>query len=281
MTLSYTGERLTTSVYNDSTVAHLHRYAYALEYVQDKVVLDIACGEGYGTDILSAKASFIHGVDISDEAIAHAKSKYSKKNINFIKGYADNIPLDDESVDIVVSFETIEHHDKHQEMISECKRVLKKDGILIISSPDKYYYSDRRNYKNTYHVKELYQQEFYELIRTYFTNLFLLKQGNAYGNLIYDTGREKGINLYSGDYNTIDKRRDVTFPEFNLIIASNAALACPPNSFFESELVNKVLIDEANKYKSMYLNIQQSSYYKLGKLLLKPLAFLKNSTSKK
>lgn len=281
MILSYTGERLTTNVYNDSTVAHLHRYGYALEYVKDKVVLDIACGEGYGTDILSGKASFVYGADISDEAIRHAQSKYNKQNIKFLKGYAHEIPLEDESVDVVVSFETIEHHDKHHEMISECKRVLKKDGILIISSPDKYYYSDSRNYKNTFHVKELYQQEFYELIKACFTNLFLLKQGNTCGNLIYNTENEKGINIYSGDYDTIDKRKDVVFPEFNLIVASNTPLACPNNSFFESELINKGLIDEANKYKNMYLNIQQSAYYKLGKLLLKPFNFLKNSTSKK
>lgn len=281
MTLSYTGERLTTNVYNDSTVAHLHRYSYALEYAQDKVVLDIACGEGYGTNILSGKASFVYGVDISDEAVRHAQAKYNKQNIKFIKGSAHEIPLEDESVDVVVSYETIEHHDKHHEMISECKRVLKKDGILIISSPDKYYYSDSRNYKNAYHVKELYQQEFYELIKTYFTNLFLLKQANACGNLIYNTGSENGINLYSGNYETMDKIKDVSFPEFNLIIAGNNALACPNNSFFESELINKDLIDEANKYKRMYLNIHDSAYYKLGKLLLKPFSFLKTTTSKK
>jgi len=277
MILSYTGERLTTKVYGESTVAHLHRYSHALEYVQGKVVLDIACGEGYGTNMLGEKASFVYGVDISDEAIGHAQLKYNKQNIKFIKGSTDEIPLKDESVDVIVSFETIEHHDKHHEMISECKRVLKKDGIFIISSPDKYYYSDSRNYKNAYHVKELYQQEFYELVKTYFANLFLLKQGNVCGNLIYNTENEKGVSLYSGNYEAIDKRKDVTFPEFNLIVASNAALACPKNSFFESELVNKVLIDEANKYKSMYLNIHQSAYYKLGKLLLKPFRFLRSN----
>jgi hypothetical protein len=60
----------------------------------------------------------------------------------------------------VVSFETIEHISEHEEMFAEIKRVLKDDGLLIMSSPDKRYYSEARNYENPFHVRELHGAEF-------------------------------------------------------------------------------------------------------------------------
>jgi len=62
--------------------------------------------------------------------------------------------------DLVVSFETIEHHDEHEQMLAEVKRVLKPDGMAIISSPDKAIYTDKPEYHNSFHVKELYREEF-------------------------------------------------------------------------------------------------------------------------
>ena len=74
------------------------------------------------------------------------------------------IPLDDDSVDLVISFETIEHHDKHHEMMAEIRRVLAPEGILMLSSPDKKYYSDIPKFQNSYHIKELYFEEFKDLV---------------------------------------------------------------------------------------------------------------------
>jgi ubiquinone/menaquinone biosynthesis C-methylase UbiE len=278
MILPHTGERLTTDVHDKTMVEHLHRYSVALEYVQDKIVLDIASGEGYGTDILSTRAKFVNGVDNSEEAIKHAQLKYNRHNTNFIKGYAHEIPLENESIDVVVSFETIEHHDKHQEMIKECKRVLKKDGVLIISSPDKKLYADIPNYKNPFHVKELYEEEFRALIATYFTNVHLLKQGVVRGSLIYSRDAVPLV-LYSGDYENLHQEGDINY-QYNLVIASNRDLSFPKNSFFESDLVNAELIEERNRYKKKYLTIYNSKYYKVGKVLLKPLLFLKKIIKK-
>lgn len=61
---NWTGERLETFVLNDSTIEHLHRYAIAKELAQGKHVLDIACGEGYGSNLLASSARFVDGVDI-------------------------------------------------------------------------------------------------------------------------------------------------------------------------------------------------------------------------
>ena len=152
--LPWTGERYLPEITGDIELEHLHRYAIARDLAYGKDVLDIACGEGYGSELLATVARKVTGVDISEETIAHAARKYVRPNIAFAVGSCACIPLADASVDLVVSFETIEHHDRHLEMMQEIRRVLRPAGVLIISSPDKHEYSDVPDYKNEYHVKD-------------------------------------------------------------------------------------------------------------------------------
>ena len=137
----YTGERLETHESGQGMLEHLHRYGVALEFCRHKDVLDIASGEGYGSNLLAKVARNITGVDISADTVREASEKYAtrQKNLQFIEGSAAAIPAKAASFDVVVSFETIEHHDKHEEMMAEIKRVLRPGGMLIISSPDKLY----------------------------------------------------------------------------------------------------------------------------------------------
>jgi 2-polyprenyl-3-methyl-5-hydroxy-6-metoxy-1,4-benzoquinol methylase len=160
-------ERLTTDLFTMSSVEHLHRYAIAADLCRGKDALDIASGEGYGSNLLAKVAKSVVGVDISSEVIKQASVKYARANLTFRDGAADAIPLGDSSVDVVVSFETLEHHDKHEGMLAEIKRVLRPDGIMIISTPDKLFYSDVTGYRNAYHVKELYLDEFKALIERF------------------------------------------------------------------------------------------------------------------
>ena len=166
--LIFTGERFLPTEAGNIALEHLHRYFQAREIAAGKVVLDIASGEGYGSAILAEAALSVTGVDISDEAVAHARRRYQRDNLQYLVGDCAQIPLPDASVDMVVSFETIEHHNRHEEMLREIKRVLREDGVLLISSPDKKYYSDELNYSNPYHVKELYRDEFEALIGRHF-----------------------------------------------------------------------------------------------------------------
>ncbi|MEP6927289.1 MAG: class I SAM-dependent methyltransferase [Ginsengibacter sp.] len=180
------GERLETHQFGEVMLEHLHRYAITLELCKNKVVLDIASGEGYGSNMLANVASNVTGVDISYEAINAANVKYARKqdNLEFIKGSADSIPTKSDLYDVVVSFETIEHHDRHKEMIAEIKRVLKPDGLLIISSPDKLFYSDKKGTTNPFHVKELYKDEFKSLLTDSFKNAELFRQNSFFCSLI-------------------------------------------------------------------------------------------------
>src|SRR6478672_7942172 len=125
-------ERLETFGINSTSIEHLHRYAITMALVKGKTVLDIACGEGYGTYFLAQNATNILGVDIDAPTIQKAKQKYIRPNLEFRAGSALAIPEKDNSFDVVVSFETLEHVVEHGTMMGEIKRVLKPKGMLII-----------------------------------------------------------------------------------------------------------------------------------------------------
>lgn len=279
----YTGERLTTFVQNATMMEHLHRYAFAQGFIDSREVLDIASGEGYGSNLMAEQASRVTGVDISKEAVDHSTKKYQRDNLNFLQGAADRIPLNDSSVDVVVSFETIEHHDKHDEMFSEIKRVLRKDGLLIISSPDKLHYSELPKVKNTFHVKELYTHEFKDLVSRHFKFYYLFFQKAAYGSLIVPELPIDNSNFkeYSGDYQKISYKDNLDEPLYNICIASDKEIDV---SRIDISFFNKYdLMEDLLKKKEDYEHIErllytvESSYaYKIGRILTFPVRWFRN-----
>ncbi|MBS1680680.1 MAG: class I SAM-dependent methyltransferase [Bacteroidetes bacterium] len=261
---NWTGERLETFVFSETTFEHLHRYALAIQLAVGKVVLDIASGEGYGSNLLSDVASNVIGVDVSEEVIENAKKKYRKANLDFVVGSADHIPIPDKSIDVVVSFETIEHHDKHDEMLFEIKRVLKDKGLMIMSSPNKLNYTDRSAYKNPFHVQELYENEFKALINKNFRMATFLHQQTFYGSLIFAEGRSEFFVEYKGNYDAITRQEGFT-SYYIIAIASDLALPDVGSSLFKDSFAIKALID----------GIKKSRSFRLGYLLLTPLRSLR------
>lgn len=164
--LDFTGERMVPERASSNDFwEHVHRYQFAAQFVKGKQVLDIACGEGYGTASLSkAGVASVVGVDVSQLACEHARAKYG---IAALVGNADNIPLADNSVDVVTSFETIEHLSAPDQFLRECFRVLKPKGLLIISTPDKEVYS-KNGHHNHYHCSEMTEKEFLSKLKSHF-----------------------------------------------------------------------------------------------------------------
>ena len=183
--MTFTGERFVPELRGQIAYEHRHRYAVALECARDRDVLDIACGEGYGSSLVAAVARKVIGVDIDDVSIRHAASRYPAPNLSFRVGSATAIPLDDRSIDVVVSFETLEHLREQREMLSECVRVLRPDGRLLISSPNKLVYSDARGVVNPYHVRELYFDEFRDLLAEFFPEIRLYGQRIVGGSVMH------------------------------------------------------------------------------------------------
>jgi len=174
--LEFTGERFTPECVREIAYEHWHRYAWAATVVDGKQVLDAACGEGYGSYLLSARAAQVIGVDLSDNAIEHASHRYGSDSLKFQQADVTELPLEDHSVDVVVSFETLEHLHAQDDMLREFRRVLRPDGCLLISSPDRKTYSDDTGYENPYHVRELYRDEFEALLSRHFPAYSLFGQ---------------------------------------------------------------------------------------------------------
>jgi SAM-dependent methyltransferase len=158
--LQFTGERFTPERRGAIWYEHWHRYCAALPAAVGKRVLDAACGEGYGSMLLAGAAASVVGVDIDTIAIDHAKSCYAHRtNLSFVQGSCTALPCADASVDLVISFETIEHLAEQEAMLAEFRRVLVQDGALIISSPNKAIYSGETGRTNHFHVRELTRDE--------------------------------------------------------------------------------------------------------------------------
>jgi SAM-dependent methyltransferase len=184
--LAFTGERFTPECVREIWYEHWHRYAFALALAKGRRVLDAACGEGYGSHLLATVANSVHGVDISAQAIEHARTRYgSADNIAFCVGDAAALDLPDRSFDLVVSFETLEHLAAQKELIAGFARVLAEDGVLLISSPDKRTYSDIAGFRNEFHVRELYREELLELLQPHFRDVRLFGQKLMFQSVIW------------------------------------------------------------------------------------------------
>lgn len=188
--MDFTGERLVLGKRGIELLEmeHLHRYNSVYNLVKDKIVLDIACGTGYGSALLAQNSKYVYGVDISQEAIDYCNENYNMANLSYRKGSVSKIPLEDNSIEVIISFETIEHvNEELQEAFKkEISRVLKKDGLLIMSTPDKYVYSDIPQYENEFHIKEFYKDEFKEFFADIFKNVRFFNQGLQICDVIDD-----------------------------------------------------------------------------------------------
>ena len=171
MDIDFTGERFVPDKASDKLKdEHLERYFFASEYVQDKRVLDIACGVGYGSLILkNAGARYVDGVDISEAAILYAQTNSNDSNVNFTIDSITSYRAE-EKYDVIVCFETIEHVSSYREALVNLKQLLSDDGLLIASSPNRLITSPRCNEmsdapRNEFHTQEFTVEEFLALMK--------------------------------------------------------------------------------------------------------------------
>lgn len=252
--LPWTGERFIPGVAGDTALEHLHRYALAQFLASGKRVLDVACGEGYGSHLLAEKAMSVVGIDLDAEAVAHAHAKYNRPNLEFRQGNCNFLPLPDASIDLTVSFETLEHHAEHDAMLAELRRVLAPDGVLLISTPDRHHYSDERHYANPFHVKELYADEFRRLILRHFPHVTLYGQRVVFGSLAAPFDGKGPFVTYSGDSSEVEKNNGLAAPFYLIAVASVGFPPLLPASLFDGTSAwqgqTQALLQEAAEAKN-------------------------------
>lgn len=232
--MEFTGERFVPQVEGDIRLEHLHRYLAARSIVAGKRVLDIACGEGYGSELMAGTALEVTGVDVDEESIEHARQAYKKSNLRFVRGDITAIPLGDASVDVVVSFETIEHLSDHRRMMLEVKRVLAPNGVLVLSSPDRREYSDVPRYKNPYHIRELYVSELKALLSQHFKASTLYGQRVHYGSVLMPVNDLTATitNYRDGEDGDLVEGSGLPNPVYIIAVASDGPLPDLPAGLF-------------------------------------------------
>jgi 2-polyprenyl-3-methyl-5-hydroxy-6-metoxy-1,4-benzoquinol methylase len=142
--LECSGERMIEDAYRQTPdgwviyLMHIASYRFAASYCKGKRVLDLGCGSGYGAALIAEIAASVTAVDISAEAIAYANEHYRNDNIRFARIEKDEpLPFADESFDVVLSFQVIEHVADTENYLREAARVLSLAGTLILITPDR------------------------------------------------------------------------------------------------------------------------------------------------
>jgi GT2 family glycosyltransferase/SAM-dependent methyltransferase len=182
--IEWTGERCVPWAPDVQVIyEHMHRYLWAARIVAGKRVLDLGSGEGFGAAILAEAASEVVGVDIDERTVEHASLNWSGPSVSFRQGSAlDLSPFEGQSFDVVVAFEIIEHLQDQAAMLAQIKHVLKPDGLLIVSTPDRRIYSEASGQDNPFHERELSSEEFSQLLGDAFANVALWGQRTITGS---------------------------------------------------------------------------------------------------
>jgi O-antigen biosynthesis protein len=228
--LEWTGERFVPWA-KEPAVAyeHLHRYLWASSFAKGRRVLDLASGEGYGADMLARQAAFVCGLDIDEDAVRHASEKYRRPNLQFLKGSITAVPIhESSSFDVITCFEAIEHIDQHDELLKEVRRLLKPDGLFVVSTPNKEAYNAPGEPANPFHVREITFDEFNALLTRHFSRVSYLGQRVHPASSMWPIGladgasvREFTVERRDGEFQAlVDDQRPALY---YVAIASDAA----------------------------------------------------------
>ena len=184
----FTGERVIPGqVELDLWNEHRARYAFAHRFAAGRRVLDIGCGSGYGTAELAQTAQSVDGIDVAVEAIDYARAQFAADNVRFTVASAAALPFRAAAFDLITCFEVIEHLADWKQLLLEAHRVLADGGLLLISTPNKSYYTESRgpDGANPYHVHEFEAAEFEEELARVFPHVALLSQNRSEAFVFY------------------------------------------------------------------------------------------------
>ncbi|MFN3007287.1 class I SAM-dependent methyltransferase [Mycolicibacterium wolinskyi] len=165
--LPLTGERTIPGLAEENYWFRRHEVVYQrlADRCIDRDVLEAGCGEGYGADLIADVARNVIGLDYDEATVAHVRARYPRVDIRH--GNLAELPLADNSVDVVVNFQVIEHLWDQAQFVAECYRVLRPGGVFLVSTPNRITFSPGRDTPlNPFHTRELNAAELTELLVT-------------------------------------------------------------------------------------------------------------------
>ncbi|MGO9386355.1 MAG: class I SAM-dependent methyltransferase [Mycobacterium sp.] len=163
--LTLTGERTIPDLDIENYWFRRHQVVYQrlASRCADREVLEAGCGEGYGADLIADVARRVIAVDYDEAAVAHVRGRYPR--VEVMRANLAELPLPDASVDVVVNFQVIEHLWDQPQFVAECARVLRRPGLLMVSTPNRITFSPGRDTPiNPFHTRELNAGELTELL---------------------------------------------------------------------------------------------------------------------
>lgn len=222
---------------------HVHRYLLAARVAAGRSVIDIGSGEGYGSAWLASTARRVVGLEFDPRAARAAAARYARGNLAFATGDARRLPFASESADVVTCFEMVEHVGEPEAVLDEIRRVVRPDGLALISTPNKAVYTDEAGYRNPYHLREYYLEEFEDELRTRFDTCLLLGQRILAGSVMWDlSGKETGFSALAepvgGGRVVTGALRDLVKPRYVLAVCSREPRDLDVRSLLPSMLVD-------------------------------------------
>ncbi|MCB0924217.1 MAG: class I SAM-dependent methyltransferase [Mycobacterium sp.] len=163
--LPLTGERTVPGLAEENYWFRRHEVAYqhCVGICAGQEVLEAGCGEGYGAALLASAARRVVAVDYDAATVAHVRSRYP--SVEVVEGNLAALPVPDASVDVVVNFQVIEHLWDQPQFITECLRVLRPGGALLMSTPNRITFTPGSETPvNPFHTRELNAAELAELL---------------------------------------------------------------------------------------------------------------------
>jgi SAM-dependent methyltransferase len=165
-------ERRAAYLTDTQHVVNLSGYVWAarqLGPLEERCVLDLSCGTGYGSDYLGACAGRIVGIDCAPDVVAKCRADYPRSNVSFLAMDACALAFRDASFDCIVSQDTIEHVQDDSRFVSELTRVLKPNGVLVIFTP--HGKGCAVTPTDPYHIREYALDEFKALLQPHFSTI--------------------------------------------------------------------------------------------------------------
>jgi SAM-dependent methyltransferase len=232
--IEWTGERAVPWSPDVNVIyEHFHRYLWAQALVDGRRVMDVGSGEGYGSALLASSAREVVGIDVDPTTVEHSRLNYGARNLTFETASATDLShIADDSFDAVVAFEILEHVDDQKAMLAEIGRVLRDEGLLIMSTPDRRAYTEATGNENPFHVHELSEEEYREALTEHFDHVCLFGQRPANGSRIEALDE---VAAAAGRSFTLERRGDewlpagVMSPLYLMAVASRAQLPDLPS----------------------------------------------------